>query len=79
MKCARCDLELPPGARHVAAEDCVEALRAALAASCPKCGGKIGCLKCAAKRALRTQVERRYPGAGQALRILGEVLRPEDE
>ena len=40
MICARCSLSLPPGARHPAAEDCLDALKHALkqALVCAECG-----------------------------------------
>lgn len=75
--CARCDLVLDPGSRHVAPEDCIAALRAALG-QCRKCGGNVGCLKCGARRLVRNELERRAPNVALGLRLLGEVLRPED-
>lgn len=53
-QCARCDLELPPGAAHLNEDSCIQALKAAMVelATCRGCekGVKFGlCPGCAAK------------------------------
>lgn len=49
--CAKCSLPLASGASHPTADNCVEALKAALDDSpyCTSCGGEMRCLGCAVK------------------------------
>lgn len=50
MNCARCDLELAPGATHQTPLDCIEALKNAL--DCPNCGEPLElCPRCHLKDA----------------------------
>ena len=80
MRCARCSLELPPGARHPDATSCLEALQhenavlnAKLGLACPKCNLKPVCA-CDVKRVAKTEIHKRSPGAAQMLQILGKIL-----
>ena len=77
MNCSRCDLELQPGARHVIADDCVEALRAKLA-HCEKCGGRVGCLTCGlvtiGHQTYKEATKNLPDGAKIGLGILGKIL-----
>ena len=67
MNCARCDIQLPPGAAHVSEDSCIEALRHALAEAtrCKLCGKDVDIvmhapcyLKSAGNRAVDMGVDR---------------------
>ncbi len=83
MKCVRCDLELPPGARHPGPDDCLEALkhenqvlRMRATAKCPKCLVPPLCL-CDVKRVGRAKLREQSPQAAQIVDLLGHLLKPE--
>ena len=77
--CGRCRIVLDPGARHVRAEDCIEALThyiAQIERPCEKCGVKPQCF-CDVKRVARKKLAEKSPQASYVLELLGEILKPE--